>query len=62
MLTPAIAEALNNQVALEAASSQTYLALASWAEKQAGLPGVSQFFYTQSDEERVHMLKLNALH
>lgn len=58
MLTPAIAEALNNQVALEAASSQTYLALASWAEKQAGLPGVSQFFYAQSDEERVHMLKL----
>lgn len=58
MLSKAVAEALNNQVKLEATSSQAYLALAVWAEIQPGLTGVSQFFYSQSDEERLHMLKL----
>lgn len=58
MLSKTIQEALNAQVALEAASSQAYLAMASWADIQPGLPGVSEFFYKQSDEERVHMLKL----
>jgi ferritin len=43
---------------MEAASSQAYLAMASWAEIQPGLDGVTNFFYQQSDEERVHMLKL----
>jgi ferritin len=51
-------DALNKQVAMEAASSQAYLAMASWAEIQPGLDGVTNFFYQQSDEERVHMLKL----
>lgn len=58
MLTQAVKDALNKQVKLEAASSQSYLAMACWAERQAGLPGVSTFFYAQSDEERMHMLKL----
>jgi len=49
---------LNKQVALEAESSQAYLAMASWADIQPGLEGVTEFFYTQSEEERVHMLKL----
>jgi ferritin len=31
--------------------------MASWAEIQ-GLQGVSEFMYAQSDEERMHMLKL----
>lgn len=43
---------------MEAESSQAYLAMASWAEIQPGLEGVSNFFFQQSDEERVHMLKL----
>lgn len=51
-------DALNKQVAMEAASSQAYLAMASWAEIQPGLDGVTNFFYQQSNEERVHMLKL----
>jgi len=51
-------DALNKQVAMEAASSQAYLAMASWAEIQPGLDGVTNFFYQQSDEERIHMLKL----
>lgn len=58
MLSKAIQEALNNQVKMEAESSQAYLAMASWAEIQPGLEGVTEFFYKQSDEERVHMLKL----
>lgn len=58
MLLKNIQEALNNQVKLEAASSQAYLAMASWCEIQPGLDGVSEFFFQQSNEERVHMLKL----
>ncbi|ULQ55078.1 ferritin [Flavihumibacter rivuli] len=58
MLSEAMAAALNKQVQLEAASSQAYLAMASWADIQPGLQGVTDFFYQQSDEERIHMLKL----
>lgn len=58
MLQKNIQEGLNNQVKLEAASSQAYLAMAVWSEIQPGLDGVAEFFYQQSDEERVHMLKL----
>ncbi|HRP89958.1 MAG TPA: ferritin [Edaphocola sp.] len=58
MLLNTIQEALNKQVEMEAASSQAYLAMASWAEIQPGLDGVTNFFYQQSEEERIHMLKL----
>jgi ferritin len=58
MLSKTIQEALNSQVAMEAESSQAYLAMASWAEIQPGLDGVTNFFYQQSSEERIHMLKL----
>ena len=58
MVSKPIQEALNNQVAMESESSQAYLAMASWAEIQPGLQGVTEFFYKQSDEERIHMLKL----
>lgn len=58
MLSKNLQDALNNQVGLEAASSQAYLAMASWADIQPGLQGVTEFFYAQAEEERVHMLKL----
>lgn len=58
MLSQTMQDALNKQVQMEAESSQAYLAMASWADIQPGLEGVSAFFYKQSDEERVHMLKL----
>src|SRR5574339_990605 len=58
MLSKTMQEALNKQVQMEAESSQAYLAMASWAEIQPGLQGVSEFFFKQSDEERIHMLKL----
>jgi ferritin len=57
MLSTSIEKALNNQIRVEAESSQIYLAMASWAEVQ-GLGGVATFMYAQSDEEREHMLKL----
>jgi len=57
MLTEKIEKALNEQIKIEAESSQVYLAMASWAEKQ-GFEGVSSFMYAHSDEERAHMLKL----
>lgn len=57
MLSKIIEEALNQQVTIEAESSQVYLAMASWAEVQ-GFEGVATFMYAHSDEEREHMLKL----
>ena len=57
MLLKKIETALNKQIRIEAESSQVYLSMACWAEIQ-GLEGVAQFMYRQSDEERLHMLKL----
>ena len=57
MLSQAISDALNKQVQIEGDSSQIYLAMASWAENQ-GFEGIATFMYAQSDEERMHMLKL----
>lgn len=57
MLVKKVEELLNNQITVEAESSQIYLAMACWAEVK-GLQGVAQFMYSQSDEEREHMLKL----
>lgn len=57
MLLKNIENALNKQIRIEAESSQVYLSMACWAENQ-GLEGVAQFMYKQSDEERMHMLKL----
>ncbi len=57
MLSKKIGTLLNQQVELEAASSQYYLAMASWSEVK-GYLGVSKFLYKHADEERLHMLKL----
>jgi len=58
MLSKKMQEALNEQIRIEAESSQVYLAMASWAEIQPGIDNVTAFFYKHSDEERMHMLKL----
>ena len=50
-------KALNDQVALEANASNSYLAMASWCEV-TGYEGAASYFYAQSDEERDHMLKI----
>jgi ferritin len=57
MVSDIIEKALNEQIRIEAESSQIYLAMASWAEVQ-GFEGVASFMYAHSDEERMHMLKL----
>lgn len=57
MLKEKVQTVLNEQITLEAQSSQIYLAMASWAEVQ-GFEGITQYMYRQSDEERMHMLKI----
>ncbi len=57
MISPIISTSLNQQVQLEAESSQIYLAMASWAEVE-GYNGIADFLFRHSDEERIHMLKL----
>ena len=50
-------KALNDQIGLEAAASNSYLAMASWCEV-TGYKGGADYFYAQSDEEKTHMLKI----
>ncbi|HKK61859.1 MAG TPA: ferritin [Bacteroidales bacterium] len=57
MLNKKVEDILNVQVEKEDYSSQLYLAMASWAENQ-GFSGVANWLYAQSDEERLHMLKI----
>lgn len=57
MISKKLEKALNEQIALEAKASYTYLSMASWCEQNA-LNGAARFFYSQSDEERVHMMKI----
>ena len=57
MLSKNTETALNKQIRIEAESSQIYLSMACWAEVN-GLEGIAKFMFAQSDEERMHMLKL----
>jgi ferritin len=57
MLNKKVEEILNLQIQKEDYSSQLYLSMASWAENQ-GIAGIAGWLYIQSEEERVHMLKL----
>lgn len=57
MLKKEIEKALNEQIATEAAASFLYLSLASWCDTK-GFEGSAAFLYQQSDEERMHMLRL----
>ncbi len=52
-----IEKLLNDQIKFEAQASMQYLAMASWADA-AGYSGIANFFYSQSEEERLHMTKL----
>jgi len=56
MLNKKIEDICNRQVEREGFSSSLYLAMASWAENN-GFNGVADWLYSQSDEERLHMLK-----
>ncbi|WP_452599212.1 ferritin [Pontimicrobium sp. MEBiC01747] len=56
-MNTSIEQLLNNQIKYEAQASMQYLAMASWSDAK-GYNGVSDFFYKQSEEERLHMTKL----
>ncbi|MCZ2102712.1 MAG: ferritin [Chitinophagales bacterium] len=56
-LSDKMQEALNKQIAEEGYASNFYLALAYWCDNKA-LEGCKRFFLRQSEEERMHMLKL----
>lgn len=55
-LSPAMNQALNQQVTTEAHAAQTYLAYAAWAD-DAGYAGISNFLFRHAHEERNHMMK-----
>jgi ferritin len=57
MISKAIEKALQLQIALEGYSSAYYLSMASWMDTE-GFEGTAAFLYGQSDEERMHMLKI----
>jgi ferritin len=57
MLKQKIEDVLNEQVQKEAYSSNLYLSMASWAEKN-GFSGVAKWMFAQAEEERMHMLKI----
>jgi len=56
-MIPEIEQLLNEQIKYEAKASAQYLSMASWADTM-GYNGIADFFYRQSEEERVHMTKL----
>jgi ferritin len=61
-MKPTILNALNGQLSMELAASHTYLAMAAYAESQ-NLAGCAQWMLMQSDEERMHALKIfNFIH
>lgn len=57
MISKKMEEALNQQIAFEGYASFLYLSMATWCDHQ-GLHGCAKFLHRQSDEERVHMLKI----
>ncbi len=57
MLSTKVQDALNAQINLEMASFYSYLAMAAHFES-AALPGMANWMRLQSEEERVHAMKL----
>ncbi|MGY5848300.1 ferritin [Salegentibacter sp. HM20] len=52
-----IMDLLNKQIEKEAHSSSAYLAMASWCDHN-GLNCSADFFYSQAEEERDHMMRI----
>lgn len=57
MLSKKVEKILNEQIEKEGYSSNLYLAMASWADKE-GFAGIAQWLFAQSEEERMHMMKI----
>jgi ferritin len=56
MISKKVVKLINDQIAMEEASSQIYLAMATWADNNA-FRGTAAFMYKQAEEERGHMHK-----
>lgn len=57
VLSKEIEQVLNAQIKMEAQSAALYLSIAAWCGSK-GYDNSSEFFFTQAEEERFHMLKL----
>jgi ferritin len=57
MISDKMQDVLNEQIALEGYASFFYLAVSSWCDNM-GYEGSKAFFQRQSEEERMHMLKI----
>ncbi len=57
MISKNMEAALNEQISLEGYASFLYLSMAVWCDNK-GLSGCYQFLIRQSDEERLHMMKI----
>jgi ferritin len=57
MISKKMEGALNQQIAFEGYASFLYLSMATWCDSQ-GLKGCAGFLKRQSEEERMHMLKI----
>ncbi|MCF8246109.1 MAG: ferritin [Saprospiraceae bacterium] len=57
MISKKMEEALNQQIEFEGYASFLYLSMATWCDNQ-GLNGCADFLKRQSEEERMHMLKI----
>ena len=57
MLSKKLAQALNQQIGSEFSASNHYLAIATYFAKQS-LDDWASFFFRQSEEERMHGMKI----
>lgn len=57
MINKNVEKAINEQIMHEEHSSRIYLAMGSWCSAN-GYPGAAKFLFRQSEEERIHQLKL----
>jgi len=59
LITKKVEKALNEHLELEMNAVYSYLAVASWCERE-GLEGSAKFFFKQSEEENTHFMKFFA--
>lgn len=56
IVNPKVVDAMNAQIKSEFGASQQYIAIAIYFDEE-GLPDLANFFYRQSEEERMHAMK-----
>ena len=56
IIKPKVADAINSQIRSEFVASAQYIAIAVYFDNE-GLPDLANFYYRQSEEERMHAMK-----